>query len=549
MVLQVFGRRGEPALSDEAKRFLESLPPAFVHVFRKRRRLLPVWSHRRYCVMIKSTFLIYYREDAAVTASHSRITDAQPQQQQEHDHEPHDPPTTLSKEKLHARLKFVNLQNCKIRLVDDDSAGFVFCVTPASGKGGIMFAADSEKDRARFAATAAAAQLRVPPAGRDLQTLKLLGKGHYGRVLLARHAKDGALYAVKEMKLGQVKPKVAYAERSVMEWVGRHPFLLPLDFAMARGRSIFLLSPFMPGGDLFVHMQQHGGSFDENVVRFYGAELVLALEHMHQMSIVHRDIKPENVLLGLDGHIKLADMGLAKRLEARSARTTTMCGTDTYLPPEMILRGAGGHGLPVDLWQLGCILFELRAGYPPFYLPQSSQKATHQRILQLPVRYPSNMSPELKDLLARLLQKRPEDRLGFTTGVSDVKSHAFFRGVDWDAVLRMQVAPPLMPRAVTPDNLVANFDRHFTDQPHQLYMSDEFGDDLARDFAGFDFCRPASDAEPRGSRCGTKRQRDNHTEVTANDSFLCLSAHSTDGDDDDDKPEIELDADAVRIKI
>lgn len=163
-------------------------------------------------------------------------------------------------------------------------------------------------------------------------------------------------------------------------------------------------------------MQNSGGSFKEDAVRFYAAELLLALEHMHNMCILHRDIKPENVLLDSEGHIKLADMGLAKRLESKAGRTKTMCGTDTYLPPEMVGRYPGGHGLPVDLWQFGCILFELRAGYPPFYLPQSSQKSTHQRILYQPVRYPNNMSPELKSLLVALLEKRQDDRLGARGG-------------------------------------------------------------------------------------------------------------------------------------
>lgn len=539
MVLQVFTRR-DPLLSDEAKRFLHSLPPSFATSLRKRRRLLPVWGSHRYCVAIKSSFLIYHRDDAAVTNQQAAA------------------PKDLARS-----LKFVNLQQCRLKLVDDDyHAGFVAVLVPTGNGGGhaIYFAADSEKDRARFAAAVAVVQRRVLPSMRDFTTLKLLGRGHYGRVLLARlhsterephhntgeSSEDSQLYAIKEMKLGQVKAKVAYAERSVMEWAGRHPFLLPLDYALARGRAVFLVSPFLPGGDLFVHLQHHGGALDERAVRFYGAELVLALEHLHNMSIVHRDIKPENVLLGLDGHVKLADMGLAKRLASRTGRTTTMCGTDTYLPPEMVARAPGGHGLPVDFWQLGCLLFELRSGYPPFYLPQSSQKATHQRILQLPVRYPRNMSAELQDLVARLLKKRSEHRMGTTGGMAEVKAHAFFRGVDWDDVMRKQVTPPLMPRAVTPENLVCNFDPQFTEQPHQLYVPDELGEDLARDFAGFDYCRPPTPKkrmrlDENGSGCSGS--------VTANESFVRLSADSTSLDEGDEKPEVELDADAVRIKI
>jgi serine/threonine protein kinase len=537
-------QRKDAALSDESKRFLNSLPSTFINLFRKRRQLLPVWSSHKYCAMIKSTFLVYYRatkpEDAGVPGFWQQHT-----------------------------LKYLNLQNCKIKLIDDDAAGYVFCITPESGKGSIYFAADTEKDRAKFACQAAAVQHRMPSLS-EFTTLKLLGRGHYGRVILASYAADRELYAIKEMKLGQVKAKVVFAERAVMEWVGDHPFVMGLDYALARGRSVFLISRFMPGGDLFLHMQNSGGSFKEDAVRFYAAELLLALEHMHNMCILHRDIKPENVLLDSEGHVKLADMGLAKRLESRAGRTKTMCGTDTYLPPEMVGRYPGGHGLPVDLWQFGCILFELRAGYPPFYLPQSSQKSTHQRILYQPVRYPHNMSPELKSLLVALLEKRQEDRLGCRGGIADIKAHEFFAGVNWDQVLRRQMKPPLVPGPPGED-LVANFDPHFTEQPHTIYAPEELASCFERDFAGFDFVRPLSPgasnarasmistgkmaASPASSsRTSTSKDMSEGGESSFGPTDQTrASGHEQQSTCEDDKPEVELEAeletDAVRIKI
>ncbi|KAL7994375.1 putative rho-associated protein kinase [Plasmopara halstedii] len=176
-------------------------------------------------------------------------------------------------------------------------------------------------------------------------------------------------------------------------------------------------------------------------------------------------------------------------MDSRNGRTNTMCGTDTYLPPEMVGRYPDGHGLSVDLWQFGCILFELRAGYPPFYLPQSSQKSTHKRILYQSVRYPNNMSSELKSLLVALLVKRQEDRLGYSSGVAEVKRHKFFKGIDWDQVLKRQLTPPLLP-GPSGENLVGNFDPHFTDQPHTLYAPDEIASCFERDFTGFDYVRP-----------------------------------------------------------
>ncbi|KAE9236544.1 hypothetical protein PF005_g1033 [Phytophthora fragariae] len=214
-------QRKDSALSEESKRFLNSLPSTFINLFRKRRQLLPVWSSHKYCAMIKSTYLVYYRatkpEDAGVPGFWQQHT-----------------------------LKYLNLQNCKIKLIDDDSAGYVFCITPESGRGAIYFAADTDKDRAKFASQAAAVQHRLPSLS-EFTTLKLLGRGHYGRVILASYSADRQLYAIKEMKLGQVKAKVVFAERSVMEWVGDHPFVMGLDYALARGRSVFLISKFMQG--------------------------------------------------------------------------------------------------------------------------------------------------------------------------------------------------------------------------------------------------------------------------------------------------------------
>ncbi|KAG2888819.1 hypothetical protein PC114_g18240 [Phytophthora cactorum] len=170
-------QRKDSVLSEESKRFVNSLPSTFINLFRKRRQLLPVWSSHKYCAMIKSTFLVYYRatkpEDAGVPGFWQQNT-----------------------------LKYLNLQNCKIKLIDDDSAGYVFCITPESGKGAIYFAADTEKDRAKFAAQAAAVQHRMPSLN-EFTTHKLLGRGHYGRVILASNAADRQLYAIKEMKLGQ----------------------------------------------------------------------------------------------------------------------------------------------------------------------------------------------------------------------------------------------------------------------------------------------------------------------------------------------------------
>uniref|UniRef100_A0AAV1VCH9 AGC protein kinase n=1 Tax=Peronospora matthiolae TaxID=2874970 RepID=A0AAV1VCH9_9STRA len=470
----VLFQRKTSTLSDESKRFLDSLPPTFSNQLRKQRQFLPVWSSHKYCLVIKSTFLIYRR------AGQTKRTGMSAFWQQN-------------------TPRYLNLQHCAMELIDDNSAGYTIGLTLMSSRSTIYFAADTEKDRAKFAAQIAAVQHRKLSLD-EFTTHKLLGRGHYGRVVLAHHVVDRQLYAIKEMKLGQVRTKVVFAERAVMEWAGDHPFVMGLEYALARGRSVFLISKFMQGGDLFLHMRNSGGSFHEDAVRFYAAELLLALEHMHKMRILHRDIKPENVLLDSEGHIKLADMGLAKRLASRAERTKTACGTDMYLPPEMAGRHPGGHGLSVDLWQFGCILFELYTGYPPFFLPQSSRKSLRQRILYQPVRFPTDMSSELKSLVTALLEKRQEDRLGYDAGISDIKAHEFFAGLDWDLVYQRQLEPPLVPGPPGKE-LVANFDVQFTDQPHTIYAPEEIASCFERDFVGFDYVRPLpSSGAMTGSR-------------------------------------------------
>ncbi|KAF0685620.1 Aste57867_22519 [Aphanomyces stellatus] len=463
MVLNVF-RKPDADVSDEAKAFINSLPSTFMNLFRKKRNLFPVWSSHKYCVMIKATYLVYYRASKDPAATDADRT-----------------------------YKFINLRHCTLKLVDDDNLGNVLIVTPESGRGAVTLAADSEKDRAKFVRHCHAVQRDVP-SPKDFETLKLIGKGHYGRVILAR--RHGTLFAIKEMKAGVVKHKVIHTERMVMEWVADHPFVLGLDVAFSSGRSLYLISKFMPGGDLFLHMQNHGGSFPESIVKFYAAEVVAALAHLHSMHILHRDIKPENVLLDVDGHIKLADMGLSKRLETKHGRTKTMCGTDAYLPPEMVSRTLQGHGLQVDMWQLGCLLYELRSGYPPFYLPQSKQKHTHQRILFQSPKYTSPISPEFQDLLTALLEKDPARRLGCANGIADVKDHPWFKGTNWDKVLKKETVPPILPKPAG-DDYVNNFDPQFTEQSHSL--DDDKNPDivnLAKEFAGFDYVRPGLMTSP-----------------------------------------------------
>lgn len=192
-------------------------------------------------------------------------------------------------------------------------------------------------------------------------------------------------------------------------------------------------------------------------------------------------------------------MGLAKRLDSKFERTFTLCGTDAYLPPELVQRASSGHSFPVDMWQLGCFLYELYTGHPPFYLPQSTQRQTHHRILHQQVAYPRNISPGFRALLCGLLQKNPTERLV----LAQVKRHAFFQTLDWTRVRAKALKPPIVPAAPGKD-YVENFDAQFTGMSSDIHTV--AGCAVSRDFAGFDFVRESISNSPPSAKSvvGTK---------------------------------------------
>lgn len=217
----------------------------------------------------------------------------------------------------------------------------------------------------------------IEPCLNDFVSVAELGRGHFGRCILVRHRSTNTPLALKEIALShRNRPQRAFAERVLLESV-KSCFACRLCFAFVERGRLYLAQEFAPGGDLFARVQsQSGRRFAEETVRFVTAEIVLGLADLHRVGIVHRDIKPENVMLS-QGHVKLIDFGLSKRLKKSAARlgdeaeppvfcrTYSRVGTSYYMPPEM-LRGYG-HALSADWWQLGCLVFELLSGRPAFY--------------------------------------------------------------------------------------------------------------------------------------------------------------------------------------
>ena len=249
-------------------------------------------------------------------------------------------------------------------------------------------------------------------------------------------------------------------ERSVLGYV-RHPFVVGLQMAFQTRDKLFFVLDYCAGGELFCHLQRLG-KFAEPRARFYTAELVLALAHVHALGVVYRDLKPENVLLDQRGHVRLTDFGLSKEgvtLHAKGAHS--FCGTPEYLAPEILARR--GHGRAVDWWSLGALLYEMLTGLPPFY--SRDREKLFEGIKNGDLGYPSHLSNDAKAVCKALLERDPAMRLGSGQGDADeIKAHAFFQRVDWDALLDGTAAPPWQPTVVGSLD-TSQFDREFTSMP------------------------------------------------------------------------------------
>ncbi|KAF9579827.1 hypothetical protein BGW38_003752, partial [Lunasporangiospora selenospora] len=329
----------------------------------------------------------------------------------------------------------------------------------------------------------------------DFDILRVLGLGSFGKVYQVRKRDTGRIYAMKVLDKKQVieQKQVEHAERNVLIQALPSPFIVGLKFSFQTQTKLYFVQDFMNGGDLFFHMQNED-RFSEPRARFYIAELVLALEHLHACHVVYRDLKPENILLSSEGHLVLADFGLCKQNVTEEARTHTFCGTTEYLAPE-IVRG-NGYGKAVDWWSLGVLLYEMLIGTSPF--ADSRTEGVYHKILHQPVIFPSRqvlkesgagrgrgnhrnsknltgsmnavgISAEAQDLIQRLLDKDPKTRLGSGSGLGSgpaaVKAHPFFRGIDFRRLETRDITPPFQPHVgVMGDLDVSNFDAHYTDQ-------------------------------------------------------------------------------------
>merc|ERR1712018_531548 len=243
----------------------------------------------------------------------------------------------------------------------------------------------------------------------DFEIGRPLGKGKFGNVYLAREKRSKFIVALKVLFKSQLqKAQVEHQLRREIEIQShlRHPHVLRMFGYFYDETRVYLILEFAPGGEVYKALQkQPDGRFDERRTAKFIYQLADALDYCHSKKVIHRDIKPENLLLDLTGNLKIADFGWS--VHAPSSRRATMCGTLDYLPPEMV---AGEyHDEKVDLWSLGVLCYEFLAGKPPF--ETESHQETYKRILNVDIRWPSHFSSGAKDLIAKLLKRKPKDRL------------------------------------------------------------------------------------------------------------------------------------------
>ncbi len=299
----------------------------------------------------------------------------------------------------------------------------------------------------------------------DFEPLSCLGKGTYGTVLLVKQRVTGRLYAQKQFRKASLTVhkrlvEQTKTERAILESVNRHPFVVKLYYAFQDHEKLYLILEYAQGGELFTHLAAER-MFTEEVACFYMAEMVLALEHLHRtVGVVYRDLKPENCLLDSEGHLLLTDFGLSKVAVDEDDRCNSILGTIEYMAPEVIL--GSSYGMAVDWWSLGALGYDLLTGSPPFQA--NNHAKIQEKILKQKLALPYYMGPDAKDLLTRFLRKEPHKRLGanMPKDIDAIKKHRFFRKIDWKALERRELEPPIRPLITDPE-LAENFAKEFTD--------------------------------------------------------------------------------------
>ncbi|XAR66049.1 Non-specific serine/threonine protein kinase [Bertholletia excelsa] len=304
----------------------------------------------------------------------------------------------------------------------------------------------------------------------DFEVLKVVGIGAFGKVYQVRMRRSSEIFAMKVMRKDKIiqKHQAEYmkAERDILTQID-HPFIVQLRYSFQTKYRLYLVLDFVNGGHLFFQLF-HVGLFREDLARFYTAEIVSAVCHLHENGIMHRDLKPENILLDAGGHIQF------------------LCGTLEYMAPEIVL--GKGHNKAADWWSVGILLYEMLTGKPPYI--GGNRQQIQQKITKDKIKLPSYLTSEAHSLLKGLLQKEGSKRLGSGAGGSEeIKRHKWFRSINWKKLEAREIQPSFLPQ-VAGRHCVANFEERWTSMPvlDSPAASPKFTDNP---FKGFSYVRPA----------------------------------------------------------
>ncbi|XP_023589127.1 serine/threonine-protein kinase N2 isoform X2 [Trichechus manatus latirostris] len=322
----------------------------------------------------------------------------------------------------------------------------------------------------------------------DFRCCAVLGRGHFGKVLLAEYKHTNEMFAIKALKKGDIVARdevdSLMCEKRIFETVNsvRHPFLVNLFACFQTKEHVCFVMEYAAGGDLMMHI--HTDVFSEPRAVFYAACVVLGLQYLHEHKIVYRDLKLDNLLLDTEGFVKIADFGLCKEGMGYGDRTSTFCGTPEFLAPEVLTETS--YTRAVDWWGLGVLIYEMLVGESPF--PGDDEEEVFDSIVNDEVRYPRFLSTEAISIMRRLLRRNPERRLGASEkDAEDVKKQPFFRLIDWSALMDKKVKPPFVPTIRGRED-VSNFDDEFTSEapiltpPREPRILSEEEQEMFRDF-------------------------------------------------------------------